>query len=468
MRKRLVVASAGGLLLLLVGAAAALYFGNRRDVTTSSEAAYRAYREATQNERRYYFREAREGYAKALEIDPQFAEAMLGLARMTEGEQGLTLVRRAAKQRDRLTEREQMHVDMQLAAREGRYADRLKIARAIHEKYPDDIRAATALAHEEIQSGSTERALQIFGELLAVEPNNADAYNQIGYYYAYRGDYDKALENLRKYQFMAPDQANPYDSLGEIQAYSGRYDEAIQNLQQALKLKPDFFASYLHLGVAYEGKGDYPKAIESYLKGADEAVEDPMKREHLRQALRVTVNAGDTATAKGLIARIEALPKDKYSEIRSPAYQAIVALLEGKPAESEKLLRAIRPKIDAALAEEAAKEKSGQPVERIQFDPAWNTLMARVLIAQGRTEEAIPLCEQLADPPRPFANFEGRRWVYEGRAILAELLARRGDLDRAEALLAENRKWNPSWAPTRPQEMVVAQLRREKVLAAAK
>src|SRR5262245_25769583 len=106
MRKRLVIASAGALLLLVVGAAAALFFGNRREVTTSSDAAYRVYREALENERRYYFKEAREGFAKALEIDPQFAEAMLGLARQTEGEQGLALVRRAAKERDRLTERE--------------------------------------------------------------------------------------------------------------------------------------------------------------------------------------------------------------------------------------------------------------------------------------------------------------------------------------------------------------------------
>ena len=98
--------------------------------------------------------------------------------------------------------------------------------------------------------------LQIFGELLARDPNNADAYNQIGYYYGYRGDYDKAIENLKKYQFMAPDQANPYDSLGEIQAFSGHYDEAIENLNKALALKPDFFESYDHLGVAYEGKGD--------------------------------------------------------------------------------------------------------------------------------------------------------------------------------------------------------------------
>ena len=95
-------------------------------------------------------------------------------------------------------------------------------------------------------------------------------------------------------------------------------------------------------------------------------------------------------------------------------------------------------------------------------------MMAQALVRQGRADEAIVLCRQLANPPRPWEGFDARRWVYAGRALLAELLARKGDLDAAEKLLAENRKWNPSWAPTRGSEEVVAQLRREKVLAASK
>ena len=64
------------------------------------------------------------------------------------------------------------------AARRPRRTRPLKLAQAIHEKYPDDIRAAMMLARHEIEQGHTERALEIFTELLAVEPNNAVAYNQ--------------------------------------------------------------------------------------------------------------------------------------------------------------------------------------------------------------------------------------------------------------------------------------------------
>ncbi|HEY3203963.1 MAG TPA: hypothetical protein VGL03_09915, partial [Thermoanaerobaculia bacterium] len=88
---------AGGL-LLAAGGATALLLANRRPVTTSSSAAYEAYQEATANEARFYFKEARLGFARALELDPNFAMAMLGLSRQsTDPEQGLALVRRAAK-----------------------------------------------------------------------------------------------------------------------------------------------------------------------------------------------------------------------------------------------------------------------------------------------------------------------------------------------------------------------------------
>jgi hypothetical protein len=94
-------------------------------------------------------------------------------------------------------------------------------------------------------------------------------------------------------------------------------------------------------------------------------------------------------------------------------------------------------------------------------------LMAKTREAQGRPDEAIALYRQMIDPPNPWRDFEGRRYVFEARAHLAKILAERGDVGAAEKLLAENRKWNPSWGPTRQAELFVAQKAREKVLAAS-
>jgi tetratricopeptide (TPR) repeat protein len=261
---------------------------------------------------------------------------------------------------------------------------------------------------------------------------------------------------------MAPDQANPYDSLGEVQAFSGHYDEAIKNLNRALALKPDFFESYGHLGVAYEGMGDYPKAIENYLRGALECVVDGRRGDFLGQALRVAFRSGDKAAFKQVVQKLAELPRDKSYELTNAYAAAATSLLDGQPAEAERRLKELRPKLDAAFNQ----EMKGSPYK--PYFPKWNTLMALAKIQQGKTDEAIALNEELVNPPIPWGSFEGRRYVYEARARLAELLARKGDLDRAEKLLAENHRWNPNWAPTKPAEEVVSQLRREKVLAATR
>jgi tetratricopeptide (TPR) repeat protein len=460
----------GILLLAGGGVAAALLLANRRDVTTSSRAAYEAYEEAQLNEHRFYVKEARVGYAKALELDPNFAMAMLAMANMTQDhDQAVALVRRAARQREHLTERERYHVDIALANVDGKNDRVLELAHELHAKYPADVVGANIVARAALFKGDRDSAIKTYEDLLAADPNNADAYNQIGYYYGYRGEYDKAMDNLERYRFISRDNANPFDSLAENQANAGRYNEAIENLNRALAIKADFAPAYWHFGVVYEGLGEWDKAIEAYDKAAELADGEGSPREYLTMAIRPALLSGDPAKVKQALARIEKLPTDPKSDYAKtqPALLAIVTdIAEGRAADAERRLREIRPVLEATFAERA---KAGKvpPGLKPHF-PEWNYLMARALEMQGRIDEALPFYQANANPPNPFYDFDARRWIMEGRAKVAEILAKKGDLDTAEKLIAENRKWNPSWAPCRPSEVFVAEARRAKVLAASK
>lgn len=463
-RRRWLLVASAGVLLLAAGVSAALFMSNRRDVTTTSQAAFEAYQEGIANENRFYFKEARLAFARALELDPSFAMAMLGLARQSnEPSQGAALLKRAAREKGRLTERERLHVDMALAMTEKRHEDAVKIASEIHQKYPTDTRSVLLLAGNEMGKGNLDRGIQIFEELLSVDPNNAEAYNQIGYRYGYRGDYEKAMENLKRYQFIAADNANPFDSLGEVQAYSGRYNEAIENLNRALAIKPDFVESVAHLAVAYEGMGEYARAIEMYEKAAAMTDSDDMSRGYLMRAMRSAFYYGDAREALRLAGKTKALKAEsKYAELDAAYLEAVTALLNGRPAETLKIIEDLRPRREALIAKENLP-----PGWKPHF-PHVNMLTALALEAQGKDAEALEYWKKNADPPRPYGNFEERRAIYEARARVAVALARQGQLDEAEKLIAENRKWNPNWAPTRGAETTVAELRREKVLAAAK
>ena len=453
-----------GLLVVGAGVAAALLLTNRRDVTTTSNEAYDAYRRGLEAERRYYFKDAEVGFARALELDPDFAMAMLGLARQVGGEQGKSLVRRAERLRGRLSEREQMHLDLMKAGREKGEEGAFQVAERIRKRFPDDVRAAHVVAGYELARGNMDRALRIYHQLLELDPNIAEAYNMMGYYHAYRGEYARAIENLKKYQFMAPDQANPHDSLGEVQAYFGQYDEAVKNLSKALQIKPDFFPAYHHLGVAYEGKGDWKKAMASYRRAAELAVGDGPRRGYTFEELRAAIRAKDLPAMADVYHRIEQLPKEPELEpIRKVLLNAGRALfVEGKAEEAERAMEKVGPQLLAVIAKRA-KDPNYKP-----YDAGFNWVLARAKAAAGKTDEAIALYEQMANPPNPWRSFEERRWVYEARAELAALLAGKGELGRAEALLEANRRWNPSWAPSREAELTVARFQREKVLAAGR
>jgi hypothetical protein len=137
MRKQRVFWILGALLLAGAGVSEALYLNNKRDLTTSSKAAYDAYREAELNMKRFYAKEARVGYAKALELDPNFAMAMLGLAQLSpERDQKIALVHRAARERDRLTERERYTIDIAKAEADGKPDDAYQAALQLHARYP--------------------------------------------------------------------------------------------------------------------------------------------------------------------------------------------------------------------------------------------------------------------------------------------------------------------------------------------
>jgi tetratricopeptide (TPR) repeat protein len=469
MKMRRILWVLGIVLVAGAGVAAAHFLTSRRDVTTSSQAAYEAFQQATLDRARFYYKEARVGYAKALELDPNFAMAMLALADMSDRDQATTLIRRAERERDRLTARERYHVDIAAASADGKPEKVFQLARELHAKYPADPVGVSQLVREALLRGDRDEAIRRYQELLAIDPNYSEAYNQIGYYYGFRGDYERAVENLEKYRFISRDNANPFDSLGENQAYSGHYNEAIENLNRALAIKADFSPAYQHLGVAYEGMGAYAKAVQMYEKAATLGDVENEKRGMVTMALRAALNGGDRPKALELLDEIGKFPpdpKNEFPHIGQEFMAAVRDLVENRPADAERRLNAIQPQMEAAWA---SYQKAGKvtPGFKPHF-PDWNYAMAIALEKQGRTDEALAFWEKNANPPNPFIDFNERRWIQEARAKVAEIVARKGDLDRAEKLIAENRKWNPSWAPSRPSEEAVAELRRAKVLAASK
>lgn len=218
--------------------------------TTASAAALDAFRDGLAAEKKLYSNDAREHFARAVELDPDFAMARFKLIGLTvkPPERPVRMKEFISRvDMDRLNPRERFLLQHRLALIEE---DRERASRLLEEyltRYPDDLYALWIRCDGSWSSGSLDRAESCYARMLELDPQFAWAQNHLGYLKMAKGDFPAAEQAFFAYKQLAPDQANPHDSLGELKMLLGRYDEARQEFEEAVRIRPDFCASYAHL-----------------------------------------------------------------------------------------------------------------------------------------------------------------------------------------------------------------------------
>jgi tetratricopeptide (TPR) repeat protein len=447
-RAKKVVLVVAALAVLGGGTAAAVIARSGREVTTTSDEAYRLYRKGLEDERRLYHKDALASYAKALELDPHFTMATLRLAGLIGGrdrERAKSLVQCVARNHGPLTESE--HLALGIFEAEALAGDMKKSGELIREyvrRFPDDPEGYYRLAGVLMREGKADETLATYERLLSLDPNQAVAYNFLGYHFISRRDFVKGEDYLKRYRFLAPDQANPYDSLGELYANTGRYDEAEESLKRALEIKPDFIPAVGHLGTLEVGRGNLEAAI-AHFRRAEEMSESWKEKHNYAGALASSLlDAGrpDEALAeldKASAAAPALAPKEafffRYQVTRS---RAVVLALAGRAAEAEAELERL-PALPADL-----EEKQKAELERGLLGPK-----AALAGARGEHEEAVRLLRAFLVDER--ARESGEFGYYPGafrlRVRLADALVSLGRPEEAREELRPVLAVNPRFAP---------------------
>jgi tetratricopeptide (TPR) repeat protein len=101
-------------------------------------------------------------------------------------------------------------------------------------------------------------------------PNNPQVWEALTHYYVDQGiDVERSgLSAAERFLELAPDEARAYDLMGWALFLTGEYDAAKEHLTQALTLKPTLASAHFHLGRLNAQQGHYAEAAQEYRQAA--------------------------------------------------------------------------------------------------------------------------------------------------------------------------------------------------------
>jgi Tfp pilus assembly protein PilF len=131
---------------------------------------------------------------------------------------------------------------------------------------------AAQKAHEEgdklLKKKDLEKAAQELERAIALDPDYAEAHNDLGVAYTRLGRYPEAMAELRRAIEMIPGESVPYSNLAGVLFLSGQRDEAEVNARRAIRLSPNNAQARLVLGRLLLDKPDARAEALDHLKYA--------------------------------------------------------------------------------------------------------------------------------------------------------------------------------------------------------
>jgi len=210
--------------------------------------------------------------ARAIAADPNFGPAyrMLASAKARGGDRegALAVLGEAAKRGNAIPPAERARIALEAAGLENNVVARLHALAALVKEDPGDLEALSGLAALAYSARDYPLAVTAFEKVVAVQPDDPDALNQLGYAYAYSGKQAEALATLRRYQALRPNDPNAIDSMGDVYLVSGNPQEAAKLYLQVVQRDPHF-----------QGGGDLFKAAMARLMTGDVAGADALQKQ---------------------------------------------------------------------------------------------------------------------------------------------------------------------------------------------
>ncbi|MFQ5652501.1 MAG: protein kinase [bacterium] len=210
--------------------------------TTENLEAYTLYLRARYEWNKLSLDKALEYYQRAIEKDPDYAQAYAGLAHVygALGYQGRLSHDEAGSR-------------MKTAALKA-----IDIDETLGEAY-------TSLAgYEALYDWDWSASEKLYSQAISLNPNDPQAHIFYGNLLEWQGRHDESLGAKKTALLLDPLSERKHTQIGDSYFYMGQYDEAIEQYRKTLESAPNHWRAHMGLGRCFEQKGRIEEAIKAY------------------------------------------------------------------------------------------------------------------------------------------------------------------------------------------------------------
>ena len=115
-----------------------------------------------------------------------------------------------------------------------------------------------------LQQGNWESAIVSYQEVIAVNPNHFEVYNNLGAILQQKGEIEDAIFHYKQAISINSNHVEALNNLGNLYQERGELTEAISQYQKAITCQPNFVEVRLNLAQAFLTSGDTDNAIACY------------------------------------------------------------------------------------------------------------------------------------------------------------------------------------------------------------
>lgn len=215
---------------------------------------------------RGYYEQAGASFKRALEDDPDSAEALYGMGSVYLKQDKNAEARESF---ERAVKLQAAYPDTLpnawnnlglLAAREGRAAEAEDYFREALQASPDHVIALVNLGNLHRQQKLWDQARTELERAVALSPDDPEANYSLAMVFAQTNNTERAYEYLQRAVKARPDYPEALNNLGILYLRTNRRDQAVATFQECMRVAPAFDQCYLNLARVYAVEGTPEKA----------------------------------------------------------------------------------------------------------------------------------------------------------------------------------------------------------------